>query len=286
MCFAWFKMNNFERNPKKYIERKCDFLFSRGYSMKIFQRNAEYNFDFFIKGKDNNNCNHIYFFYENDYVDCFFLNINNNEMMNIRSLNISFPSSFDSLTNMEKMDFFIDCVKKNIELIDIRPISRLQRALDLSKRKNHFEAYPIYEELYGENKNATNTFNLFQCAVYCGKKEVEIELYEKLKCYSPDLNKEPMLLSGCFVRFYYGIILCDVNRNSEAVEIIDYLIYVISHYSITDPTFLFVRGIPSAQMVYELIKNTFIDDVDKLNMYKNKLISVLDEYTKKNEFKE
>ena len=38
------------------------------------------------------------------------------------------------------------------------------------------EAYQIYEELYNSDRNATNTFNLFQCAVYCGKAEVEKEL--------------------------------------------------------------------------------------------------------------
>jgi len=43
-----------------------------------------------------------------------------------------------------------------------------------------------------------------------------------------------MELSGCFVRLYYGLNLCEVNRRKEAVEIVDYLIYVISHYKITD----------------------------------------------------
>ncbi len=117
------------------------------------------------------------------------------------------------------------------------------------------------------------------------KKEVEEKLYSKLKCYSPNLKKEPMELSGCFVRFYYGMILCEVTRNKEAIEIIDYLIDVISHYNITDPTFLFVRGIPSAQMVYELIKNAFVDDNRKMLEYKNKLLAILDEDTKKFEFK-
>ena len=127
-------------------------------------------------------------------------------------------------------------------------------------------------------------FNLFQCAVYCGKTEIEYELYKKLKCYSPNLKKEPMELSGCFVRYYYGLVLCDVNRNHEAVEILDYLIDVISHYKITDPTFLYIRGIPTAQMVYELIKKTFVDDEMQLNEYKIKLISLLDDDTKKYNF--
>ena len=93
-------------------------------------------------------------------------------------------------------------------------------------------------------------------------------------------------MSGCFVRLYYGFNLCEVNRNEEAVEIIDYLIDAISHYKITDPTFLFVRGIPGAQMVYELIKKTFINDKEKLKKYKEKLIKNLDEDTKKYEFVE
>ena len=44
----------------------------------------------------------------------------------------------------------------------------LQQALSLSREGKHVEAYPIFEYLYNKNRNATNTFNLFQCAVYCG----------------------------------------------------------------------------------------------------------------------
>jgi tetratricopeptide (TPR) repeat protein len=177
-------------------------------------------------------------------------------------------------------------VKNNIERIDVRPLTKLQQALKLSKENKHVEAYQLYEELYNSDRNATNAFNLLQCSVYCGKIDLEKELYEKLKCYSPNLKKEPMELSGCFVRLYYGFNLCEVNRNEEAVEIIDYLIDAISHYKITDPTFLFVRGIPNAQMVYELIKKTFITDKEKLKKYKEKLIKNLDEDTKKYEFVE
>ena len=101
-----------------------------------------------------------------------------------------------------------------------------------------------------------------------------------------NLKKEPMELSGCFVRYYYGLTLCEVKRNREAIEIVDYLIDVISHYKITDPTFLYIRGIPTAQMIYELIKLTFVDDEIQFAKYKNKLISLLDEYTKKYELKE
>ena len=62
MCFAYFKMNKFERNPEKYIKEKCSFLFSKGYSLKVFHRNGEYCFDFYIRGKDKLQNNHIYFF--------------------------------------------------------------------------------------------------------------------------------------------------------------------------------------------------------------------------------
>ena len=170
--------------------------------------------------------------------------------------------------------------KSNKESLD----TELQQALSLTKAGKYIEAYPIFERLYYKKRNASNTFNLFQCAVYCGKTEIENELYEKLKCYSPNPKKEPMELSGCFVRYSYAYILCDVGRSREAVEIVDYLIDVISHYKITDPTFLYIRGIPTAQMVYELIKKTFVDDEVQLNEYKIKLVSLLDDDTKKYNF--
>ena len=37
-------------------------------------------------------------------------------------------------------------------------------------------------------------------------------------------------------------------------------------------------------MVYELIKKTFVDDETQLNEYKNKLVSLLDNDTKKHDF--
>lgn len=76
MCFAFFKMNKFEKNPKKYIKEKCSFLLSRGYTLKSYNRNAEFCFNFYIKDEENNDFNHIYFLYENDYVDCTFSNVN------------------------------------------------------------------------------------------------------------------------------------------------------------------------------------------------------------------
>lgn len=84
------------------------------------------------------------------------------------------------------------------------------------------------------------------------------------------------------VRFYYGLILCEMNRKSEAIEIVDYLIDVISHYKITDPTFLYIRGIPTAQMVLDLIKVVF-DSEELFTQYKMKLLSILDDDTKKYE---
>ena len=165
------------------------------------------------------------------------------------------------------------------------PETELQQALNLSRDGKHMEAYPIFEKLYNNQGNATNAFNLFQCAVYCGKTEIENELYKKLRCYSPNPKKEPMELSGCFVRYFYAYILCDVGRNHEAVEIVDYLLDVLSHYKITDPTFLYIRGIPTAQMIYELITKTFIADEMQLKEYKNRLVSLLDKNTKKYDFK-
>ena len=170
--------------------------------------------------------------------------------------------------------------KSNKESLD----TELQQALSLSREGRHIEAYPIFERAYNQQRNATNTFNLFQCAVYCGKTEIENELYERLKCYAPNPKKEPMELSGCFVRYSYACILCDVGRSREAVEILDYLLDVLSHYTITDPTFLYIRGIPTAKMMYELIKKTFADDEAQCNAYKMKLVSRLDDDTKKYDF--
>lgn len=282
MCFAYFKMNKLEKNPKKYIIENCSFLFSKGYLLKVFRRNGEYCFNFYLNGEDN--VNNIYLFFEGEYVDCSFSNANTDEV-NINTLDIQFPVHFCHMTNIEKMNYYINCIKEKIDKIDIRPLTKLEQALKLSKEKRHIDAYPIYEKLYASDKSATNAFNLFQCAVYCGNQKIEKELYEKLKCYSPNLKKEPIVLSGCFVRYYYGLILCEVNRKNESIEIVDYLINVISHYKITDPTFLYIRGIPTAQMVFELIKLTF-DKEELLNQYKTKLLSVLDSNTKENDFKD
>ena len=38
--------------------------------------------------------------------------------------------------------------ENNIEIIDVRPLTKLQQALKLSKESKHVEAYQLFEELY------------------------------------------------------------------------------------------------------------------------------------------
>ena len=280
MCFAYFRMNDFEKHPVTYIKKNCAFLFSRGYSLKTSHINAEYCFDFYIKDKDNNNTNHICFLWENEYVSCQFSNANSANV-NLNTLPVEFPAIFDMLANIQKLDYLIACLKENIEFIDVRPLTELQYAIQLSREKRHAEAYPIFERLYKKESNATNAFNLLQSAVFCGKAEVETRLYERLKNYVPNLKKEPMELSGCFVRLYYGLVLCEVNRGKEAIAIIDYILDVLSHFQITDPTFLYLRGIPPVNMLYDLIQKVFSDEKEKFEEYKAKFISLLDIDTKR-----
>ena len=54
-------------------------------------------------------------------------------------------------------------VKNNIELIDVRPITKLQRAINLSKENKHAEAYLIYEELYNKKSNGGHSPPLLFC---------------------------------------------------------------------------------------------------------------------------
>lgn len=78
MCFAYFKMNKLEKNTKKYIKENCSFLFFKGYLLKVFRRNGEYCFNFYLN--DGDNVNHINLFFEGEYVDCSFSNANTNEV--------------------------------------------------------------------------------------------------------------------------------------------------------------------------------------------------------------
>ena len=89
-----------------------------------------------------------------------------------------------------------------------------------------------------------------------------------------------MELSGSFVRYYYALALCDNKRNAEAVEFLDYLIDLLSHYDVTDPTFLYLRGVPNAGMLLNLIEKTFILDDGKTEEYKKRLFSSIDNETK------
>jgi hypothetical protein len=107
MCIAYFKMNKLERNPTKYMKEKCAFLLSRGYTLKVYHKNGEYNFHFYLRDEQCKkkdvyylDCHYIDFLFENDSVDCQYSNINASG--NIRKLNIDLPAEFNSLTNMEK----------------------------------------------------------------------------------------------------------------------------------------------------------------------------------------
>lgn len=120
MCFAYFRMNKYEKNDKKYIKEKCEFLLSRGYSMDFLRRNSERCFFFYVKdkkGKETNNS--ICLYEENAWVSCSYSNITT-PRADIKTLNIDLPEQFDSFTDMEKIDFYINVVKNNIKIIDDR----------------------------------------------------------------------------------------------------------------------------------------------------------------------
>ena len=118
MLFAYFKMNKLERNPKKYMKKQCHFLLENGFRFKAFNCNTEYCFEFYL------NETHIYFYYENEYVDCCFENINTAKT-NLSSIAGKFPAFFDELTNIEKMDYLINLAHKNLNLINIRKLPKL-----------------------------------------------------------------------------------------------------------------------------------------------------------------
>lgn len=157
------------------------------------------------------------------------------------------------------------------EQLDYNISEELKTALQYSKEKRHTEAFPIYKKLYEDFSSATNAFNLFQCAVYCGETELEKELYEKLKNYNPRPQNEPIELSGYFVRYYYAVVLNEVGRKNEAIEILDFLIETISKYEIMDSTFLAIRGVPSIEMIETLVEDIFKYDETSLLGYKKKI---------------
>src|SRR5690606_15034124 len=98
----------------------------------------------------------------------------------------------------------------------------LNQALGYSRRGDHAAASMMYEVLYNDEKSAINAFNLLLNSVYCGNKEQEDKLFNKLKSYTPNLSIEPVELYGPFVRLYYSLALCEVNRNQDAIHHLNY----------------------------------------------------------------
>ncbi len=158
--------------------------------------------------------------------------------------------------------------------------NKLNKVLLLTKGK-YREAYEIFEELLLTNNNATNKFNVMINAIYCGEYERGKRLYEELRFYTPNLKTEPMKLSSCFIRFYYALALVSINKKEEAISILDYLIDVISKHKITDSTYLYIRGIPPVELVVNLIEELFKNDNSNKEVYMQKLVSVVDNETKK-----
>ena len=116
MCFAYFRMNQYEKNPLKYIEQKCEFLLMRGYSLHYWSRNAEKFFSFNVENPDFES--HIYLYSENDTVNCSFAK--KSREMDITTLGIKLPADFYEWTNIEKIDFYIECIRAKIDELDMR----------------------------------------------------------------------------------------------------------------------------------------------------------------------
>lgn len=100
------------------MKKQCHFLLENGFHFKVSNCNAQYYFEFYL------NETHIYFYYENEYVDCCFENINKAKT-NLSSIAGIFPAFFDELTNIEKIDYLINLAHKNLNLINIRKLPKL-----------------------------------------------------------------------------------------------------------------------------------------------------------------
>ncbi|VEU82696.1 hypothetical protein [Acholeplasma hippikon] len=170
---------------------------------------------------------------------------------------------------------------KIVKLTNQQKNDLLQKGLAFSRMGNHEEAHKIYVELYSDDETNSNAFNLLQSSVYTNNLALESKLYEKLKSNQVNTKGEPVELNGPFVRLYYALALCANNRNSECVEIVDYLLNLLSQFKITDSTYLYVRGVPHVGMVRDLINKVFKFNPEALKNYKEKLLLVVDEESRK-----
>lgn len=156
----------------------------------------------------------------------------------------------------------------------------LSNAFTFSRESNYIEAHKIYKYLYELDQSKANEFNLLQTSVHCSEKDLEVKLYSILK-NNKSKDSEPKELNGPFVRFYYATCLCEQNRNSEAIEIVDYLLKLISQNEVTSSNYLYSRGLPHVGMMKDLIKKVFINDEKMHEVYKHKLLDVVDIESKK-----
>lgn len=169
--------------------------------------------------------------------------------------------------------------KKRNKLTAEKKEELLNKALTFSSLGKFKEAHEIYHLLYQNEDSTMNAFNLLQTSIHCKDVELEKKLYNELKDNKAK-NNEPKELNGPFVRFYYAIILCDNHRNNEAIEIVDYLLSVISEHEVTNSNYLYNRGIPHVGMMRDLIKKVFVNDDKMHEIYKHKLLDAVDEDAK------
>lgn len=111
MCFAWFKFNELQKNAKKYLAKKCDFLIKKGYQEKYWSRNAEEEVTF-VKDEIT-----IVFNIENDFVYCYFKN-GQNDYTNLKKLVGCFVDGFDNWSGIEKVDYLAALVEKYLDKIE------------------------------------------------------------------------------------------------------------------------------------------------------------------------
>lgn len=110
MCFAWFKFNELQKNAKKYLAKKCNFLIKKGYQEKYWSRNAEEEVTF-VKDEIA-----IVFNVENDFVYCYFKN-GQNDYTNLKKLVGGFEKRFDDWSGIEKVDYLAALVEKCLDKI-------------------------------------------------------------------------------------------------------------------------------------------------------------------------
>ena len=177
--------------------------------------------------------------------------------------NASFIGKLNKLFDEKRYDEIISAVNERYR--DERPPIEVKRILAPAYyyEKDYEASLKFSQEVAAELDDIASWFNVLSALMALGRPQEGREVFDKIleknkgaKSAGAGADFIPQL-SVPYLRFNYAVMLAEIDAFEDALSQVEPLEEIYSKTKITDPTFLYMRGIPPFGDYIELLKKIY-----------------------------